>query len=194
MLGNNYSIHNGLYFNGRGVALLEKLSDYPLNAYNITEASITMQVPGAGGLIFGVNGSNIVKHGAVEEHYCNGPYNNTWINVGLSANDLCYGETFSVVSGDSLAVEDGSGTIVDTEVPSSGTYTIGLSNGFFHAYYFYNDTLQQEVSLPFAVFGYFGIESNNANYKVNWVRSIAMLPGGEQPQITFYPIIKESGT
>ncbi|MEM0154208.1 MAG: hypothetical protein QW814_00010 [Methanothrix sp.] len=193
MLGDNYSIHNGLYFNGKGVALLEKLNDYPIDVYNITEASITMQTPGAGGLIFGVNGSAQINQGPFDNHYCNGPYNNTWINVGLSANDLCYGETFSVIGGDSLAVDAGSSTTVDTSVPTSGTYTIGLANGFFHAYYFYNNTLQEEENLPFVIFGYFGIESDSANFKVNWVRSIAMLPGGEQPQITFGPIIKESG-
>lgn len=193
MLGKNYSINNGLYFTGGGVALLEKLNNYPIDVYNITSASITMTTPGEGGLLFGVNGSAPRRHGPFDNHYCNGPYNNTWINVGLTANDLCYGETFSVVGGDSLAVDAGTGTTVDTSVPTSGTYTIGLANGFSNAYYFYNDTLQVKQSLPFVVFGYLGIESDNSQFKVNWVRSTSMLNGGEQPNIIFGPIVKEPG-
>ncbi len=194
MLGDNYSIDNGLYFTGDGVALLEKLNGFPIDIYNLTEASITVSTPGLGGILFGVNGSASVRRGPFPNNrYCRGPYNNTWIQAGLTANDLCYGETFSVVSGDSLAIYAGSTTTVDTSVPSSGTYTIGLSNGLFgHVYYFYNNTQQVNESLPFIIpFGYFGIESNTANFKVNWVRSITMLSSGEQPVITFGPIQKE---
>jgi hypothetical protein len=77
-----------------------------------------------------------------------------------------------------------------------------LGNGFSNAYFFYNNTLQAEASQTYGHFrgksigavSYFGLESQSAVYKVNWVRSVTMLSGGQQPQITFGPIIKESGT
>ncbi len=198
-LGSNYTVDNGLHFNGGGAALIQKFGDFPINVYNLTEAGISLQTSGVGGIVQGVNGT-----GSTDE--CgNGPYNSKWINVGITSNDLCYGDVFSLKGISSAAVSYGTATNVSTSVPLSGSFTIGLGNGFSNAYWFYNDTLQTKQSqyyghfagksrgkAYYALSNYFGFESQSAVYTVNWVRSITMLSGGQQPTVTFGPIEKVS--
>ena len=194
LAGTNYSLDNGAYFTG--FALLQKVNNFPINIYNLTEARITLSTSGIGGIVTGVNGT-----GSSDE-CSNGPYDNKWISVGIEPNDLCYGDLYSLKGIGSAAVTYGTATNVSTSNPNSGTFTVGLGNGFFNAYFFYNSTLQAETSQTYGHFrgksigavSYFGLESQSAVYKVSWVRSVTMLSGGQQPQITFGPIIKESGT
>ncbi|MCL5102132.1 MAG: hypothetical protein M1544_02145 [Candidatus Marsarchaeota archaeon] len=195
MLGSNYTVNDGLYMNGGGAALIQKSNNFPINIYNITEAQITITTSGTGGFVSGVNGTGS------STSCSNGPYDNKWISVGTGPEDLCYGDIFSFKGIGSAAVSYGVATNVSTSVPSSGTFVAGMGNGFANTYFFYNDTLQVEQSQTYGHFkgkslgavSYFGIESQSAVYKVQWVRSIAMLSGGEEPQISFGPIIKESG-
>ncbi|MCL4372335.1 hypothetical protein M1373_03390 [Candidatus Marsarchaeota archaeon] len=186
-LGDNYTIDNGAFFSG--TTLLQKVNDFPLDLYNLTEARITLFSAGAGGIISGINGT-----GKDNDRCGFGPYNDTWIYVGHGTGQLCYGETFGLETGNSTIAYFGTPSGVSSAVPSTGTFTIGLGNSFSSAYYFYNSSLQTDGSLPGGIFGYFGIENKNADFKVSWVRSITMLSGGAMPTITFGPIQKEPYT